>query len=32
PSVRWRDGWCRTNSGRRRDAATITQITRKQPE
>ncbi|ECE0381411.1 psiA family protein, partial [Salmonella enterica subsp. enterica] len=25
-------GWCRTNSGRRRDAATITQITRKQPE
>lgn len=31
-SVRWSGGWCRTNSGRRRDAATITQITRKQPE
>ncbi len=32
PSVRWSGGWCRTNSGRQRDAATITQITRKQPE
>lgn len=31
-SVRWSGGWCRTNSGRQRDAATITQITRKQPE
>lgn len=31
-SVRWSGGWCRTNSGRRRDAATIAQITRKQPE
>lgn len=31
-SVRWSGGWCRTNSGRQRDAATITQITRKQSE
>ncbi len=28
PSVRWSDGWCRTNSGRQRDAATITRISR----
>ncbi|EFX6401762.1 plasmid SOS inhibition protein A, partial [Shigella boydii] len=27
-SVRWSGGWCRTNSGRQRDAATITRIAR----
>lgn len=27
-SVRWSGGWCRTNSGRQRDAAIITRITR----
>lgn len=32
PSVRWSDGWCRTNSGRRRDAATITRISRERSE
>lgn len=32
PSVRWSGGWCRTNSGRQRDAATITRISRERPE
>lgn len=32
PSVRWSDGWCRTNSGRQRDAATITRISRERSE
>lgn len=31
-SVRWSGGWCRTNSGRRRDAATITRISRERSE
>lgn len=31
-SVRWSGGWCRTNSGRRREVATLTRIARKQPE
>lgn len=31
-SVRWSGGWCRTNSGRRRDAATITRIARELAE
>ncbi len=31
-SVRWSDGWCRTNSGRQRDAATITRISRERSE
>ncbi|MFP1464086.1 hypothetical protein ACLB1E_36130 [Escherichia coli] len=25
--MRWNGGWCRTNSGRQRDEATITRIT-----
>lgn len=31
-SVRWSGGWCRTNSGRQRDAATITRISRERSE
>lgn len=30
--VRWSGGWCRTNSGRQRDAATITRISRERSE
>ncbi|RJX84184.1 plasmid SOS inhibition protein A, partial [Escherichia coli] len=30
--MRWSGGWCRTNSGRRRDAETITRIARELAE